>query len=906
MSVKKATEEDIKIFLEGRNDEKYIVGLETDESKDYSVDNSNNVFLFYDDPIKGKYIKRDKFTPFCWVKDLNGSGFYNDDLNQIKKAMKTHNIFIEKLETDGVDRLVDGYKYIIKTTGTFWTLYRFFKNGGINPFRSDYIIFPTQAEQYFIQTGKRLFKGYELYDDVHRLVFDIETTSLDPKNGHIFLIGIIDNRGYKKILSSYDENGNYKKQLELDIIIEFFEIIKELNPSIICGYNSENFDFEYIIGRIKDLGFEPNEIIETKHPNVPIKREVRNIKYGGESEKYTATIMWGYNIVDTLHRVREAAAINSDLKEMNLKYIAKESKVVRENRVYISGDKIGVIWVKNEKYCYNKENGKYYLYEDNLKEGYEVVDGRFLVSEYLYDDLIETMAVDEIFSQASFLTSKLLPNFYGRSVTMGNASKWQLLMLSWSYENGLAIPLRQPKRDIVGGLSRLLCVGFSRNVVKFDFNSLYPSIELTHDVFPIVDISGALEAMLRYFYNTRTLYKNLMNEYEEKGDDKQKRFYEKKQLPIKILNNSQFGALSAPYLFNWGDNDIGEQITCTGRQYLRLMVHFFIRKGYKPLVLDTDGVNFTYDSETINTHKYIGKGTHKTVKKDVLYEGVKADVAEFNEKYMYGYMGLDIDYFSPATINLSRKNYVLIKPNGKIKMTGNSIKSKKIQTYVQNFLNKTIALLLDGKGKEFVIEYNAYITKIYNKQIPLIEIANKAKIKNSIKNYQNRGADKNGKALAKQAHMELVIENDIKVNLGDVIYYVNNGKKKSHGDIQTKKGELIFNCYLVNKEELDKNPELLGDYNVDKYIDILNKKLEPFMVVFKPSVRDKILVKNPNDLNFFTSSDLELISGVPIDEHDQDDLDKDLMTKSEEENIFWKKTGINPHYMIKKNKELVN
>jgi DNA polymerase elongation subunit (family B) len=44
-----------------------------------------------------------------------------------------------------------------------------------------------------------------------------------------------------------------------------------------------------------------------------------------------------------------------------------------------------------------------------------------------------------------------------------------------------------------------------------------------------------------------------------------------------------FGALSAPQVYAWGDMYMGEQITCTGRQYLRQMIKFFMTKGYVPL-----------------------------------------------------------------------------------------------------------------------------------------------------------------------------------------------------------------------------------------------------------------------------------------------------------------------------------
>ena len=87
-------------------------------------------------------------------------------------------------------------------------------------------------------------------------------------------------------------------------------------------------------------------------------------------------------------------------------------------------------------------------------------------------------------------------------------------------------------------------------------------------------------------------------------------------------------------------------ITCTGRQYLRHMIEFFMEKDYKPLVLDTDGVNFSYGKK-VNEHKYVGRGYHRFVEKGKEYEGIEADVSEYNDRFMHGVMGLDIDEIWP-------------------------------------------------------------------------------------------------------------------------------------------------------------------------------------------------------------------------------------------------------------------
>jgi DNA polymerase elongation subunit (family B) len=290
---------------------------------------------------------------------------------------------------------------------------------------------------------------------------------------------------------------------------------------------------------------------------------------------------------------------------------------------------------------------------------------------------------------------------------MGTATLWKMIMLAWSYKHKLAIPQKEEKTEFVGGLSRLLKVGYSRNVLKLDYSSLYPSIQLVHDVFPKCDVLGGMKGMLSYFRNARIMYKNLASEWYEK-DKKKSLSYDRKQLPIKIFINSMFGALSAPQVFAWGDMYMGEQITCTGRQYLRQMIKFFMKRGYTPLVMDTDGVNFS-KPEGWENRRYIGKGLNWKVKEGKEYTGDDADVAEFNDLFMRGEMALDTDGTWPSCINLARKNYAVMEASGKIKLTGNTIKSKKLPLYIEDFLDKGVKQLLEGKGQDFIEWYYEYV-----------------------------------------------------------------------------------------------------------------------------------------------------------------------------------------------------
>jgi DNA polymerase elongation subunit (family B) len=626
------------------------------------------------------------------------------------------------------------------------------------------------------------------------------------------------------------------------------------------------------------------------------------LKLANEVEEFLQTSIWGYNVIDIIHSVRRAQAINSSIKSASLKYITKFIKAESADRVYIDHGNIGKMYANKEEYWMNVTNGNYkkateYANLDIKFPGvYEKMTGDQIVEMYLEDDLDETLKVDNEFNQATFLLASMIPTTYERVSTMGTATLWKMLMLAWSYKNNLAIPEKEPKTEFVGGLSRLLKVGFSKDVLKLDFSSLYPSIQLVHDVFPECDITGFIKGTLKYFRDSRIKYKNLTKEYYV-TDPKLSNKYDRLQLPLKIFINSLFGGISAPQVFAWGEMNSGEKITCTGRQYLRQMLKYFINKGYTPLLCDTDGVNFSL-APNVENRVYIGKGLNWLVKEGKEYRGYDADVAEFNDIFMKGAMGLDCDGTWASCINLSRKNYATMENNGKIKLTGNSIKSKKLPLYIEEFLDKGIRFLLEGNGKAFVEYYYEYHQKIFDKQIPLSKIAQRAKVKLSIDDYKKRLTQKtkSGGSMSKMAYLELAIQNNINVSLGDVIMYVNNGEKASHGDVQKKNDGVQINCYMLDPNILENNPDMTGDYNVARAIATFNKKMEPLLIVFKQEVRDTLLVTDPEKRGIFTTSQCELIGGVPVDEEDQDKIE-DILELSEGEIKFWNKVGISPDYI---------
>lgn len=251
---------------------------------------------------------------------------------------------------------------------------------------------------------------------------------------------------------------------------------------------------------------------------------------------------------------------------------------------------------------------------------------------------------------------------------------------------------------------------------------------------------------------------------------------------------------------------------------------------------NTDGFNFQKPLKYRYTkeHPYIGKGLGRNVIKGKEYTEVDADVAEFedtfiNEAYRGGVLknGLGIDEYCDACIQFSRKNYADLMPDGSMKLVGNTIKSKKMPIYIEKFLNKAIEMLLHGRGDDFLNYYYDYIEKIYNMQIPLKDIATVGKIKTSIEDYKEncRQLTAGGTKKARQAWYELAIRDNISVNMGDTIYYINTGSKKASSDVQR-----VTRYYYIDKnsKEIDFATNEDGSPKTDRKGNIvpLNKSLE--------------------------------------------------------------------------------
>ena len=714
MAKKEISLEAIEKFLDGHNDQQRIVNLDYKYDWDY-------IKVFYRDENDSRCVEECPFFPFVWAKLTVCTKLCNGNRNELKTLMSRYGIGVKELDVTNLqgeqcDEMLDGYRYLFyaKRKMSYSDFLDFFKKTGYPIYSKDdsqkgskYYLCVTPQEQFLISTGKRFFKGYEDYNELLRMIFDLETEGLDPTRHRIKLNGIRLNRpvqikdryfeNFNKIFRVEGETDAEKNASELNVIEIMLKAIKYFKPDIITAHNGENFDWNFIIERCKALGTDI-ETLSRKYFNGEVifksKRE-SILKLGGEIEKFHQTVVPTIITTDSLHAVRRAQALDSNMKEANLKYVTIYSEMVKQNRVYVPGEFIDKTLVDTEKhFAFNNENGDWYMVDkncgkefvfdgntkrknipvfNNVAEGYELVTGEYIVERYLYDDLWECDKVEHRYNTPNFLICKMLPVPFQKCCTMGTAGQWKALLLAWSYENNLAIPPFSERKSFTGGLSRLLYVGFVDKVAKFDYNSLYPSIDLTWHVSDEKDLMESMLAFLEHVLTQREKYKKLKkkagkeaekikeklqnHEYATKEEGKklnaemlrlkgEESFNDKKQLPLKILGNSFFGSYGAPNVFPWGSTECAERTTCIGRQCLRLMIYYFNSHGYKPIV----GDSFTPDTPLFIKYKDSGLIDIKPIEELIDVSSINIDA-----------LGREYDYSKKDYYVLCRSGWV--EPN---------------------------------------------------------------------------------------------------------------------------------------------------------------------------------------------------------------------------------------------------
>jgi len=587
-------------------------------------------------------------------------------------------------------------------------------------------------KRYIIDKDISPLKGVKVsaHEEDGRLVVDnIESASLNEiALSHIsFDIETYNPKGVPRpekdpvIMISYTNGSDSKvlttKKVEKDFVLifenekaliqGFSNIISELDPDIIAGYNSSNFDLPYLLARSKatkanfsigrlsgDVKKEHHGLIEAVHIPGRVNLDIYNVA------KFVSVV----GAAEKLIKVN-----NFKLDEIYTAVTGKKKKMVERRDIWR-------FWDSNE-----------------LDELADYSLGDSLVLDELYN----------FFIPLELEVAKVSGTTLGEAAisTTGQLVEW--LLMREAHKNNQIIPNKPSDEEIErrlanpveGAYVKTPEAGIYKNIAVLDFRGLYPSIIVAHNIDPSTicdDCTDYYESPMGVRFRKEPigiapkLLKSLIEErievkkaYKKDPDNKA---LGARNMALKILANSFYGYLGYARS-RWYSRECAGSVTAYGRQYIMSVINEAEKSGFKSIYTDTDSVFLLLEGKSKDDVFAFLKKINS-----MLPSGMELELEDFYTSGVFvGKRSGDIG---------AKKKYALLSENGRIKIRGFELVRRDWAEIARDTQRKVLELILKGGSKEKVIEtIREVIEKLRNGNVPIKELVIHTQLRKSIRSY---------------------------------------------------------------------------------------------------------------------------------------------------------------------------
>jgi DNA polymerase I len=614
---------------------------------------------------------------------------------------------------------------------------------------------PRSIEECFLLAeGVTYHKGMKA-NEVSILSFDIETSGLVmDESSRIFLISnTFRSNGHTiRKLFSVDEYPNQR-----EMITDWVDWVRKVDPSIMCGHNVLSYDFPYI----KHCYQDNLDLGRDQSPAEFSDRTSKFRKDGSQQYDYHNVRITGREIVDTFF-LSIKYDIGRDFPSYGLKPIVKHLGLEKEGRTFIDASQIKTQW-------------------NNLAI-------REKIKQYAIEDSDDALKLFDLMIPAYFYLAQSVPKTLQQMINEAAGSQLDALMVRSYLQNGYSQPRTSAKVPFEGAIS-MGCPGVYEHVCKADIASLYPSVMLEYGIHDKQkDPDNHMIQMLSYFRDERLLNKKLA---KETGD----KYYDDMQNAQKIMINSLYGFMGSGFLlYNYPKG--AAEVTRRGREILLKGVEWATGHTLQRVIKeianegsDTEEISYEYvvgekvgdgsgfslvnvdtDSFSITKNQEITKEDFKELLK--VLNGQFPDLIRWEDDGIY-----------EKVIVIRAKNYVLVR-DGKVKFKGSAITDQKKEPALTEMLEKMVYALLDDEKAALPFIYREYIKEAVNIQFINRWCTKKTVTKSVLQ--PNRLTELKVLNAIKESIDKNIIEG---VAEGDKVWVYNSIK----GEIQARaKGELVF------------------------------------------------------------------------------------------------------------------
>ncbi len=544
------------------------------------------------------------------------------------------------------------------------------------------LVLPPE-EQYLVSTGRTYFRDL-LFDQLHRLQFDLETTGLDPASNRIFMIAVRHPSGRTEILEAASD-GNAG---EADLIRRLVETVTADDPDVIENHNLHGFDLPFLDTRARILKIPLN--LGRLPASGMIRRAARRgFSTDADPSRRIRLAAPGRELIDTLDAVLRHDFSTRELPGHGLKAVARHLGISGPDREMIRGDQIFEVYHRDPE----------------------------RVRRYATSDVEEVAGLSKILGGAAFALAQMAPRRYERLADAGAATGVVDPMLVRAYlRAGMALPAHQPGDGTPhsGAALHLYASGVATRIVKADVASLYPSLMRAFRIGPARDHLGALLALVDGLVEQRLAAKSKARKAPHGSAERNT--HEAMSAAMKLVVNSAYGYLAAGGdLTRFADVHAANEVTRHGRETLQLMCDELAARGVTLLEADTDGVYFAVPASWNETDE-------RRVVDEVAALLPPLVQLEFDGRYA-------------AMLSHEPKNYALLKYDGTLLLRGVAFRSSRAEPFGENFLRQTIRRLLEGDVEGVRNVYLATLQSLQRRELPAYDVSSSVRLTKSPEQY---------------------------------------------------------------------------------------------------------------------------------------------------------------------------
>jgi len=632
---------------------------------------------------------------------------------------------------------------------------------GLKSAGRDFFAFTDPVQHYLTATGRTLFKDLP-FEELKRMQIEVLSVTgvADPgvaagdrdyNNDHIMSIALSDNTGWEELLVVDSKNVEESEHAALKRLTA---TIKERDPDVIEGHDLFRFDLPYLVARAKKAKTK----LDWGRSDGFLRSRPSRLQIAEKTIDYPKFTIGGRHFVDTF--------LLAQFYDVGMRSLAGfERTDVARHFDLCESEEVSALT--------GKELQRAYLENSEAFRRHALCGVR------------ETRALSELLSASYFIQAQIFPYNYQDVIVRGNATRINALFLREYFRQRHSIPELPMVRTFEGGYTDIFFTGVAHNVWHCDVASLYPSIMLKFDCFPVSD---QLQIFRHLLTDLRTFRLEAKAEMRAERDPAKQHHLQALQNTFKILLNSFYGYLGFAQ-GHFADFDAAARVTQIGRDLLKKMIDWLGAQGAKVIEVDTDGIYFVPPARTEIDE--LQKGLAKE-----LPEGIEI---EFDEQF-------------DAMFSYKAKNYALLTKDGDVIIRGGALKSRGLEKFQRVFLEEMIKLIMEGKPEAITNLRDEFEREIRNREWKIDMLMKTDTLQDSLDKYRAKIA---GSARNRAAAYEIALASGRNYKPGEQIsYYIKATPKK-------------VPAYEAAKPASEFDPEN-RDENVDYYVAKLDELVKKF------------------------------------------------------------------------------